>query len=126
MRLRTYATWLALCAMCFGAIAPTVSKWLASGAGRTLWVELCSETSATHAIAISIAAEEPSSHPVAGDEHCPYCALVHHLPFIPPTAAVFIAALPAMASVYTDAGIELPQTHQPRRAHAPRAPPFIS
>jgi hypothetical protein len=112
--------------MCFGAVAPTVSKWLASGSGHTLWVQLCSDTGPTRSIAISTAAEKSSSHPAVGDEYCPYCALVHHLPFVPPSAAAFIAALPAMASVYTDAGIDLPQTHQPRRAHAPRAPPVLS
>ena len=41
-RLRRRVAWLALCAVLFGAAAPSVSRWLAATRPGQTWVEVCS------------------------------------------------------------------------------------
>jgi len=110
--------------MCFGALAPTVSKWLAATPGGLTWVQVCS-VNGPESIAISTAPDK-SQAPALGDEYCPYCALVHHLPFVPPAQPAFVPDVAARTLAYAGAAPEVPRAHETRRAHAPRAPPAFS
>jgi hypothetical protein len=123
-RFRRYIAWLALCAMCFGAVAPSISKWLAS-TQDIAWVDVCSEAGPEH-VAISTAPEKAPKAPAMGDDYCAYCALVHHLPFVPPTAVAFTPQATAYVPVHPAARVEPPVARPERHAHAPRAPPALA
>ena len=73
--------WLALCAVLFGAFAPSVSKLLAVSNGIA-WIEVCSAQGAKK-IAIDSESKQHSEIPLIADNHCGYCLLQQHSPFIP-------------------------------------------
>ncbi|WP_158213290.1 DUF2946 domain-containing protein [Pigmentiphaga sp. NML080357] len=119
-RLRRHIAWLALCAMCLGAVAPAMSKWLAATQG-VAWVQVCSETGSEQ-VAISTAREK-SQAPAAGDTSCPYCTLTHHVPVIPAASAASVPRAPPVVLAYADVAAPPPSTRPQWRAHVPRAPP---
>ena len=121
--LRRYTAWMALCAICFGVAAPAVSKWLAATQG-TIWVQVCS-ASAPERIALSVHGGPSHQLPAATGDDCPYCALAHHFPFVPPAAASFAPRISSLHAVYADGAARAPGARPASRAHLPRAPPSL-
>ena len=91
-RLRQQVTWLALCAIAFVAIAPTVSHWIATSTGFPL-VEICS-VSNTKRIALDTGSTPTPTGDHNGTPHCPFCRLQQHLPALPTADAVFFQLAP--------------------------------
>lgn len=123
-RLRAYIAWLALCAMCFGAFAPTVSKWLVANQ-TNVRIQLCSAAGRDN-IAIALQTGEFPSAPSILDDACAYCALAHHTPFIPPAATALSLAIVTTRLPYTNVAIDAGHIRIARRAHTPRAPPALA
>lgn len=79
---RQRVAWLLLAAVLLGALAPTVSRWLAGSNAGTGWVEVCTATGVNRVPADGSAPESPA-HAALG-EHCGYCRLQADLPFVLP------------------------------------------
>lgn len=121
--LRRQLVWIALWAMCFGAIAPTVSRWLAAHDGAFA-ADICSAHGSGAAGLAGGSDPAQKSPSIVGDD-CAYCVLAHHLPVTLPPAAT----APAFAVAAGPVRIDVPgATTLPRsvaRSHPPRAPPFF-
>jgi len=149
-RLRQSLAWLALCAMCFGAAAPTVSRWLAAAAQEVDLVAVC-DGHGLEWVAVPEAQAQiqqtqqaqthghgqqqdqlPSSHhgSPGGDSSdgdcCPYCTLLHHWPCAPAAAVGFSpqVLLPVAHSVAAD--VPAPVLRAGHRPHLARAPPALA
>jgi len=116
--------WLALCAMVFGACAPSISKWLATSQGFA-WIEVCS-AEGTKRIAVDLNGKQTPEAPAMADNHCGYCLLQEHSPFVP-TVPATLSFTPvssdrlALGSVGTTIFKRFI-----RYAHPTRAPPAFS
>lgn len=118
------ALWLALLAMCFGVLAPTVSHALAAS-GSSRWVEVCTAQGMRWVAVADTAAPGPadaSGGPAAHLEHCPACHAAG-TGLAPPPAPVVWSPLPALRE-----GLPRRFEQAPRTAHAwqpvqARAPP---
>jgi hypothetical protein len=122
-RLRRRVAWLALCAVLFGAAAPSVSRWLAATRPGQTWVEVCS-VGGTKRIALD---DGESKAPAgdAGGEHCPYCRLQSDLPVaLLPTHEVVLAATRGESVAWAATPALRPRTVW--AAHRSRAPPARS
>lgn len=121
--------WLALCAVVFGAFAPTISKTLAA-AQPSAWVEVCT-TSGIQRISVDQdvpqdASKKQPNLPAAADGHCGYCLLQAHCPAVPSTPhAVTVVAAASDRLPVGSGGTTLPKRFA-RSAHHPRAPPAFS
>jgi hypothetical protein len=73
--------WLALCAIIFAALAPSVSKLLATSQGSA-WNEICS-LNGTKLLSVDLSTKPPPDAPIVADKHCGYCFLQQHSPFVP-------------------------------------------
>ena len=138
-RLRKTIAWLALCAMCFGAAAPTVSKWLAATAQAADRGALCDghgmDWVPASQLPASAAQNQQQDHHHGGhsgggqpdDEGdcCPYCTLIHHWPWVPAAAVAFAPHAPLLATQGVTADVSSPALRVGRRPHQPRAPPFV-
>jgi hypothetical protein len=136
-RLRTFIAWLALCAMCFGAAAPTVSKWLAATARASDLIVICDAHGTELVPASSLQAQagqgrqqghhhrgNPGGDPSGdGGDCCPYCTLVHHWPCVPAAAAAFAARAPLLAAHDLATDVPAPASLARRRPYMPQAPP---
>ncbi|WP_028312171.1 DUF2946 family protein [Derxia gummosa] len=78
---RRVALWLALLAMLMGALAPTVSRWLAATGDASVLVEVCRADGSRRAEpvwlkagAIGNADHDHDGHHAPGLDHCGYCA----------------------------------------------------
>jgi len=135
-RLRKTLAWLALGAMCFGAAAPTVTKWLAWAAQTQDLIQICDGTG--HGTLLVPAAQlqaqgqppqdfgaghQHGGQPGSQDEGCAYCALVHHWPWVPVAATVFAPPAPQQAMRYAQARVEAPALRPWHRPQMPQAPP---
>ncbi|MCU0775915.1 MAG: DUF2946 domain-containing protein [Ideonella sp.] len=121
---RRLPLWLALVALCFAALAPTVSHALAS-AGHTTWVEVCT-AQGMRLVAVADSgsgsdAERPAS-PAAHLEHCPYCTLGTH-GMAPPPASVGVPAPTAAREGPPERFWQAPHTAHAWCSAQPRAPP---
>lgn len=125
LRLRRYAAWGALFAMCLVALAPSVSKWLAAEQGL-VWVEVCGPSGSERVALFSEPTGNAPQAPAIEDVYCGYCVLAHHLPFVPSAAASIVRHVVAPALVHFLHQAEAPLTRLARRAHPPRAPPIPS
>ncbi|MDR0275404.1 MAG: DUF2946 domain-containing protein [Burkholderiaceae bacterium] len=140
-RLRQAMAWLALCAMCFGAAAPTVSRWLVQAGQRQDLIEICNGHGITLLTAAQLAAlQEQPQDSQAGDERgsrlagdssgdgdvCPYCTLIHHTPFMPTVAAAFAPHVPPQVAHRVGAQVAAPALRHWRRPQMPQAPPAFA
>ncbi|MDR0478409.1 MAG: DUF2946 domain-containing protein [Burkholderiaceae bacterium] len=138
-RLRKTLAWLALCGMCFGAVAPGVSKWLAATRQAADWVAVCDGHGIERVPATQLQAQagqgtqqnhHHGSSPGGGQSDddgdcCPYCTLIHHSPWVPVVAAAFAPhALPLVAH-YPAADVPTPALRAGRRPQMPQAPPLV-
>lgn len=119
--------WLALLAMCFGVLAPTVSHALAAS-GSSTWVEVCTAQGmrwvalADQASPADSGPADASGGPAAHLEHCPACHAAG-VGLAPPPAPLLWTPLPALRE-----GLPRRFEQAPRTAHAwqpvqARAPP---
>jgi hypothetical protein len=140
-RLRKTIAWLALCAMCFGAAAPTVSKWLTAAAQTATLTAVCEGHGVTLVAAPGIPAQAQtpdsrqgqhqsgnSGHNPSGDggDCCPYCTLMHHWPSVPVAAVVLAPHAPLPAARYVEADVPAPTLRAWHHPHMPQAPPVAA
>lgn len=118
-RHRRFALWLALLAMCFGALAPTVSRAMASGASGADWVEICS-AQGTKRVALGT-----QDTLVIDLDHCPYCTLDARGSAAPPPSMQSWLP-PAVAEAVPQRFLSAARTAHPWCSAQPRAPPSHS
>jgi hypothetical protein len=111
--------------MCLVAIAPSISRWLVADQS-TVWVEACGEPRMVRIIVSSDPTGKSPQTPATGDAYCPYCVLVHQLPFVPPLVVSFAWQAVVSGPIHLANTAGAPITRQARRAHPPRAPPVLS
>jgi hypothetical protein len=136
-RLRKALAWLALCAMCFGAAAPAVSKWLAATGQTAGLIAICDghgiERVAVAQLQTRAGQDTQRDHhrgsrPGGGQSDddgdcCPYCTLIHHSSWVPTVVAVFAPHAPLLAAHYVVANAHTPALRAWRRPHMAQAPP---
>jgi hypothetical protein len=133
-RLRKTIAWLALCAMCFGAAAPTVSRWLVQAARAQNLIAICDQHGITLVAPSQLAAlqtqpQDPHHKDNPSDDHgdaCGYCTLIKHWPFAPTVAAVFAPPAPPQAAHCVDAPIAAPALRPWHRSQMQQAPPVLA
>ena len=121
--LRRQVAWLALCGVLFGALAPSISHWLAAS-GDKAWIEICSAGGA-RSIAIDTG---PDSAPMdkAVSVPCLFCLLQNDLPAVSSTNAVFLVDRKAVDAEQAFATQRVRHDRSFIDAHPSRAPPFLS
>lgn len=116
--------WLALCAMVFGAFAPSVSKLLAASQGIT-WIEVCSGQ-VTKRIVVDLGNKQSPEPPAMADDHCGYCLLQQHSPFVPTAALTWDVPAATSDRLSLGSGGTTVFKRFVRDAHRTRAPPALS
>ena len=116
--------WLALCAVVFGAFAPSVSKLLAASQGLT-WIEVCIAQGSKR-VAVDLGGKPSPEAPAMADNHCGYCLLQQHSPFVPTASVNWDFAPLASDRLPLGAGGTTIFKRFVRDAHHTRAPPFFS
>lgn len=116
--------WLALCAMVFGAVAPSISKFLAATQGIR-WVEICGTSGSKH-VTVDSGSNKVSEAPIAGDSHCDYCLLQHHSPIVPTDPYTWKTGTVLTDRLLTCSGRTTIFKRFTRDAHLSRAPPAFS
>jgi hypothetical protein len=115
--------WLALFAMLFAAIAPSVSKWLAASQGKN-WVEVCSANGSKR-VALDLGTQKTPDAPMAAESHCAYCVLQQHFPALPTLAYRWHSLAVASHRVPISDSNSFFKRFV-REAHSARAPPAFS
>lgn len=128
-RLNRFASWIAMMAVIFASLAPTISHaFPAKNNQPSLLQELCSAQGAKRFISVDVAIDNkqaPAQNQAAMHfEHCPYCA--HHAAniAIPATSnTLFLAQLNAVQNIEVYAA-PLVLSYYPV-SHPSHAPPAI-
>lgn len=116
--------WLALCAVFFGAFAPSVSKLLAASQGIA-WIDVCS-AQGTKRIAVDLGGKPTPDAPRVADNYCDYCLLQQHSP-VAPTAFLTWGVSPVVSDrLPLGTGGTTIFKRFVRDAHQTRAPPSFS
>jgi len=121
--IRLRITWLTLCAVFFGVVAPSVSHGLASSTGK-LWVEVCSPAG-TRRVALDIDPSKTPSH-VHASADCPFCLLQGDNPTPPEAGRPVIAEPVAVGTASLSSLVRLHPVQFVWAAHYTRAPPSFS
>jgi hypothetical protein len=79
-------TWLLLCAVLFGALAPSIAQARATSPAGNNWVALCSVSGSKRLVFALPGKHAPLDHVAAG-VHCPFCLVQHHTPVLPADSA---------------------------------------
>ena len=117
--------WLALCAVVWGAFAPSISKWLAHSQGWT-WTEVCT-SQGTKLVPLQVPGATPLSDvPVAADNHCGYCLLQQHTPVVPTKLHAFHGVMLSCTRLALAQSASTHPTRFIRDAHHTRATPILS
>jgi hypothetical protein len=116
--------WLALCAMVFGALAPSISKYLDANQGVS-WVEICSASGAKR-VPVQLDSKNLPGTPTAGDNHCAYCLLQHHAPVVGTHPYAWEATTVSADRLLIGSGSTTVFKRFVRHAHLTRAPPAFS
>lgn len=122
LRLRRRFAWLALFAVFFGSLAPSLAQAMPAFTGKA-WVEICSAAGAAR---IQVDAQSDPLADTGAVEHCPFLLLLQYLP---PLAD---AALPDLPLPQTQGALLSASTDAPpvalvfRDAHPSHAPPLYS
>lgn len=130
-RLRKVLALLALCAMCLGTVAPTVSRGLAATAQAPELLEICGGHGLTQARAPAQDSRDqrhggddgPSGPDGPGGSCCAYCTLSHHWPGAPIYSVVFAPHVPLPAARVAVADVVAPVLQAVHRPYMPQAPP---
>ncbi len=119
--LRRRVTWLTLCAVLFGAIAPAVAHGLATDKA---WIDICS-FGGTKRIALDTDSGQAPAQTMASGE-CPFCLLHNDIPTLPASevSARFSDIPSAVVSCTVQDGLRHLQSLW--SAHHSRAPPSFS
>ncbi len=107
---RRFAAWLALLAVLWGALVPTLAQALVSSSSRQGWVEVCS-TSGVLWVRVDGGAKSPAAPTGQSDSmpnasaHCPWCPIqgATGLPPEPALVTVAIAQGPVPTTAFTSA-----------------------
>ena len=112
------ASWIALFAILFGALAPTLSHAFVPAAAQAVEFPICSD----HAVEV----KKPGLPELGADplKHCPYCVDQHHAPGLLPKAfsPLFAVGGQLLPSLFYAAPAPLFQWAAPQS----RAPPRLS
>ncbi len=119
--LRKCTAWIALLAVCFGALAPALSQAALKANGNDAhWVQICSASGITWVRADT--GEAAGQHPGEGAITCPWGAITGGAAGLPPAHAL---ALPEVAPQPVPLAQAQRGPQAPLSAHAPaRAPPL--
>ena len=121
--IRLRITWLTLCAVLFGVVAPSVAHGLTAATGR-VWVEVCS-VEGTRRIALDIeSGKTPTQVNVTAD--CPFCLLQGDGPTPPEAGRSGIAEQSAIGTASLSSHVRLHPAQFVWAAHYARAPPSFS
>lgn len=125
--LRQRVAWLALCAVFFAALAPSISHFLASATHGKIWVEICSLYGPKR-MALDLGADKDKTpgHQASSMSHCPFCRLQNDLPVLPTLANLSTFALTFDEAIPESIASAPPRARFIRTAHLTRAPPSIS
>ena len=96
--------WIAMLAVLFSALAPTIAHAMAATQQPTPAMQICTaDRSQAGFLALvaeqAAASKAPSNTDTHIVEHCPYCA-THGSMLMPPPGAPSVLALPALAAAY--------------------------
>jgi hypothetical protein len=116
--------WLALCALIFGAVAPSISQWLATSQGGA-WIDICS-TNGGQLDAWNVDVKKSPEAPIATDVHCGYCLLQHQSPFVPTPLYSLNVVVASADRLLVGRGGTTVFKRFVRSAHPARAPPAVS
>lgn len=116
--------WLALCAVVFGAFAPSVSTLLAASQEIT-WIEVCT-TQGTKRVAMDEGNQESPRTPAMADNHCGYCLLQQQSPFVLTSWVTWDVAPATSGRLSQGSGGTTIFKRFVRDAHPSRAPPAFS
>jgi hypothetical protein len=120
-QLRQYIAWLALFAVLFGSLAPSLAQASVALTGKQ-WVEICTATGTVHVQVDDESRTDAADVP----EHCPFLLSLQHLSPVPSTALPHPPVPPACAVAFFPT-IDLPSLAlQFRVAHPAHAPPHLS
>lgn len=123
LRLRP-ATWLALIAVLALALAPTVSRALASAHGEADWTEICTPLGLKLQAPADAGDEAPAAH-LGQLEHCGFCGLSTGAAPLPVLASLGLPAATA-AEALPALFLQAPRTLFAWLSALPRAPPSHS
>jgi hypothetical protein len=115
LRRQTLHLWIAMLAVLFAALAPTVSHALASTTEAAL-AEMCT---------VGAPSKKAPSNTMHGMEHCPYCASHGAAPLLPPPATMNFAVIGGH-DFYPPLFYTAPQPLHTWSASRPRGPPVFA
>ena len=125
--MRSFAAWIACCAILLAALAPAISHAFASLDGHQAWVEICT---AQGNKLIQVGPEHnpessaPQQHP-DHFEHCPFCTPNNVAAGLPPSADLVIATI-EHHRIFPDLFYQAPQGLFVWTPASSRAPPAVS
>lgn len=122
-RIRAHLLWIAVLAVLWGALAPSLSSWIGSAQGKT-WIEVCTSTG-TKLIALETD-DVPAKSSVHTGDHCPYCRIQQDLPAIAHAPGVLVLADGSVRRVLQPQEVTQPLPAAVWPAHRSRAPPSFS
>lgn len=123
-RLHSPVLWIAILAVLWGVLAPSLTNLLVLSSGKT-WVEVCTSTG-TKLAAIDVGEPDDQKSSIHTSGHCPYCRLQQDLPAVAHAPGVLVLADGSVR------GVPMPPELTPRLlaavwpAHYSRAPPHFS
>lgn len=126
-----WAIWVAVCAILLGALAPTVSRWLAHArpaSSALAMLEVCvSRPGLPSVIMLKANPYQPAKQPIdhLKMDHCPLCVLHADHAGLPPSE---VAAMPVLAlrDITPVLFLQAPQPLAVWAAALARAPPALS
>lgn len=87
---RRLTAWVALLALVFGALAPTVTQAMVAGGDRADWLQVCSVSGMVWVQADTgeVRDQQPDGGSPMGDasQHCPWCTLHGGVAGLPPAS----------------------------------------
>lgn|GEM_PF-6705014 len=125
--LRKILLWLALCAMCLGAVAPSVCRPLVEPAQATELIAICGAHGLTQIRVPAQDSQQNHHHNSPGDDGgdcCSHCRLLHHWPCGLGIMAVPVPHVVLLAARITAADAVVPALQAVRQPYMPQAPPF--
>ena len=86
--------WIALMAILFSALAPSISQAINASAGKSVFAEICTVAGAKVVAIDADGAQKPATDPLQHHwKHCPYCGTHGGSFALPPPAPIEFAVL---------------------------------
>ena len=124
-RLRTRILWMAILAVLFGSVAPSLTTFLPSSSGQA-WIEVCTSTG-TKLVAVDVdETQDDQKNSIHTGVHCPYCRLQQDLPAVAHAPGVLMLADGSVREVPEPPALTPPLPAAVWPAHHSRAPPQFS